>query len=54
VTLYASGLARDPDHSRRGGGLAASLLAGVVLTVLTVIGLAVSIPYWHMLGILAP
>jgi hypothetical protein len=31
-----------------------AMLAGIVLTVLTVIGLAVSIPYWHMLGILAP
>jgi di/tricarboxylate transporter len=30
-----------------------ALLAGVVITVLTVIGLSVSIPYWHMLGILA-
>ena len=31
-----------------------AMLAGVVLTVLTVIGLTVSISYWHMLGILAP
>jgi hypothetical protein len=30
-----------------------AMLAGVVITVLTVIGLMVSIPYWHMLGILA-
>jgi divalent anion:Na+ symporter, DASS family len=31
-----------------------AMLAGIVLSVLTVIGLAVSIPYWHMLGILSP
>jgi di/tricarboxylate transporter len=31
-----------------------AMLAGVVISVLTVIGLTVSIPYWHMLGILAP
>jgi hypothetical protein len=31
-----------------------AMLAGVVITVLTVIGLTDSIPYWHMLGILAP
>ena len=30
-----------------------ALLAGVVLTVLTVLGLLVSMPYWRMLGILA-
>jgi len=30
-----------------------AVLAGIVLTVLTVIGLTVSIPYWHILGILA-
>ena len=30
-----------------------AMLAGIVITVLTVIGLTVSIPYWHMLGILA-
>jgi di/tricarboxylate transporter len=31
-----------------------AMLAGVVISVLTVIGLTVSIPDWHMLGILAP
>jgi hypothetical protein len=31
-----------------------AMLAGIVLTVLMVIGLSVSIPYWHKLGILAP
>jgi hypothetical protein len=29
-------------------------IAGVVVTVLTVIGLAVSIPYWRWLGLLRP
>jgi len=29
-------------------------VAGAVLTALTLLGLAVSVPYWKILGILAP
>jgi hypothetical protein len=31
-----------------------ALVADVVIAALTVVGLAVAIPYWRMLGILAP
>jgi len=31
-----------------------ALVAGIVITVCTAIGLAVAIPYWEMLGILKP
>jgi hypothetical protein len=44
------------DHPRGGEVFdqRQALIAGIAVTVLTLIGLVVAIPYWRMLGLLHP